>query len=41
MKGIHGVFTSFAVLAVVLFISTFFVHDYGLKGREEALEEIE
>lgn len=41
MKGIHGVFLSFAVLAAVLFIMTIFVEDYGLKGREETLEEIE
>lgn len=40
MKGIHGVFLSFAVLAAVLFLATFFVKDYGLKGRE-GLEEVE
>ncbi|CAG8972778.1 hypothetical protein HYALB_00006870 [Hymenoscyphus albidus] len=41
MEGIHGVFMSFAVLAVVLFVVTFLIEDYGLRSRDEVLEEVE
>ncbi|TVY83014.1 MFS gliotoxin efflux transporter gliA [Lachnellula suecica] len=35
MAGLHRVFASYAVLTGLLFVSTLFIHDYGLEGREE------
>ncbi|PVH75880.1 putative efflux pump antibiotic resistance protein [Cadophora sp. DSE1049] len=39
MQGIHGIFISYAVICVILFVSTRFIEDYGLAGRTE--QEVE
>jgi hypothetical protein len=35
MGGLKKVFISHAVLAVGMFVLTFFIHDYGFGGREK------
>jgi len=38
MDGLKKVFISHAVLAVGMFVLTFFIHDYGFGGREKEFE---
>jgi hypothetical protein len=35
MSGLKRVFISHAVLAIGMFVLTFFIHDYGFGGREK------